>query len=92
MEKPNKIHDDGKNYAYIDKVGIMHVTDEKVSGEKNSANGKIIETPMLCSGGYANINGEEIIVYSETDMRLSADGKPLDTPIPELAELYSKLK
>lgn len=88
----NKLHNDGKNYAYIDKGGIMHVTDERVSGERNSANGKIIETPMLCSGGYPNVNGEEIIVYSEEVMKLSADGKALDTPIPELAELYRKLK
>ena len=87
---PNKSHDDGKNYAYIDKGGIMHVTDERVSGERNSANGKIIETPMLCSGGYPNINGQEVIVYSETEMKV--DDKMLEVPISELAELYSKLK
>ena len=88
----NKLHNDGKNYAYIDKGGIMHVTDERVSGERNSANGKILEVDMPCSGGYANVGGEEIIVYSEDVMKLSANGKALDEPIKELAELYRKLK
>lgn len=80
-----------KKFMYIDKTGILHIVSSKEGAEKNSANGKVIETEYPAEGGYpvAEVNGikEEVIVYDEEHMKVSARGKYIDV-IPELAELY----
>lgn len=83
-----------KNYAYLSGKGILHIVKERKTAEEHrSRNCKIVETEYPAHGGYPYCSGDEIIVYSETDMRLAANGAPLATErYPDLAELYGSCK
>lgn len=74
-------------FAYIDKGGIMHVTEREDWAKEYSANGKYVKTDAAASGGYPLEGGEQIIVYSPEDMRLEAEGPKLE-PIARLGKLY----
>lgn len=80
-------------YAYLDKAGIMHVVAKKDTAKEYSKTGKVVETEIEANHGYPVADGEEIIVYAEDDMRLSAEGDKLDAgKYPQLAELYRACK
>ena len=51
----------------------------------------IVLTDIEYKYGYPVINGEQIIVYSPTLMKLEANGEKINS-IPALAELYNKYK
>lgn len=84
-----------KNFAYLDKAGILHVVEGKETAEKYSMNGKVIETEITAKGGYPTAmyrdHMEEIIVYDEETMKVEARGMKIEV-IPELAELYAACK
>ena len=79
-----------KGYAYLTKGGIMKVVENPntamgAKGEQSN----IVLTDIEYKYGYPVINGEQIIVYSPTLMKLEATGEKIDD-IPSLAELYKK--
>lgn len=77
-----------KNYAYLSEKEILHVVKDRETAEMY-ATGRIVETELAARGGYPLADGEEIIVYSETDMRLAAKGAKLpEGKYPALAALY----
>lgn len=83
-----------KKFAYIDNSGILHIVTKKEDAEKYSRNGKVVETDILSSKGYPLADGDEIIVYSETEMKKEANNKILldINKYPHLSELYKNCK
>lgn len=87
-------------FAYLDKGNILHVVSSRETAEEYSKNGTIVETEIPFSGGYPEIGGEGIIVYSETEMTFgeeNPDGTPkmINNPerkYPHLAALYAECK
>ena len=79
-----------KRYAYLTEAGILHINSSLEGAKENAANGKIIETYIEAEHGYPVFNGEQIIVYSPTVMKLDAQSDKTIDPIPELAELYKQ--
>lgn len=79
-----------KKFAYLTGKGILHIVkDKKTAEESAKLNGRVVETEFPARHGYPFVGGDEIIVYSETDMRLEANGAPLDAEKHrDLAELY----
>ena len=80
-----------KKYAYLDKGGILHVSGSFDTAKNYSANGVVVETTVKAEHGYPIVNGEQIIVYDEETMKITADGATLK-PISALAELYSQCR
>lgn len=84
----------GKNCSYVTPAKILHVTDNRVSGEARSGNGRIIEVDIPCLNGYP---------YSDewkTDVRVEAKDQVWDRfgrvdhpyqKYPEIMALYDKL-
>lgn len=82
-----------EKFAYLDKGGILHISGNESIAREYSGNGKVVKTEYPAGGGYPEVGGEEIIVYSETVMKLEAKGEPLDaSQYPTLSELYRKCK
>lgn len=83
-----------KNYAYLTEAGILHLVNKEETALQEIRKGKIVETGIEARGGYPVVNGEEIIVYNETTMKLAAkDTDTLDVlKYPQLAELYKKCR
>ena len=80
-----------RKFAYLDKGGILHVSGSYDTAKNYSANGVVVETTVKAEHGYPVVNGEQIIVYNEETMKITADGDKLE-PIPVLAMLYSQCK
>ena len=80
-----------KKYAYLAKGGILHVSGSYDTAKNYSANGVVVETTVKAEHGYPVVNGEQIIVYNEETMKITADGAILK-PIPVLAELYKQCR
>ena len=79
-------------YAYLDKGGILHISNSYDTAKNYSKNGKVIETTVPAEHGYPiREDGEGVIVYSETEMKITADGACIEV-IPELAALYTACK
>ena len=79
-----------KKYAYIDKVGIMHLVDTREVAEDFKKRGKVVETEIKAKNGFPiDETGEGVIVYGENEMKYEAKGADI-VPIPALAELYKK--
>lgn len=79
-----------KFYFYLTDAGIMKaVENPNTAMEAKGENSNIILADIECEYGYPVVNGEQIIVYSPTLMKLEATGGEIDA-IPELAELYKK--
>lgn len=80
-------------FAYLDKGGILHISGNESVAKEYSRNGKAVKTEHPAGGGYPIVNGEEIIAYSETKMKLEAKGELLNpAKYPTVAELYRKCK
>ena len=86
------------DYAYLTKAGIMHIA-EKSSAENSKEQGVIVPTDIPNSGGYPTAiykgKEEQIIVYSEDEMKIDAtDNEIKDSQVlyPHLVELYRKCK
>lgn len=85
-----------KGYAFIDKGGVLHVVESTQDAERNSTNGKVIETDIESKHGYPTVNGKQIVIYSVNECYEDANrdgGVKLDTErvYPALAELYKDL-
>lgn len=80
-----------KNYAYLDKGGILHVSKNYETARTYSKNGIIVETGVEAEHGYPLHSGKQIIVYGPEEMKVTADGADIDI-VPELAKLYNKCK
>ncbi len=79
-----------KVYVYLTDAGIMKaVENPNTAMEFKGENSDIILADIECKFGYPVVNGEQIIVYSPTLMKLEATGEKIDD-IPALAELYKK--
>ena len=78
-----------KNYAYLTKAKILKVVKNPNTAIEAMGESNIILTDIECELGHPVVNGEQIIVYSPTLMKLEAKGKEIDA-IPALAELYKK--
>lgn len=83
-----------KKFAYLDKGGVLHITVNEQTAKEYSKSGKVVETELPASGGYPVVADEEILVYSETKMKLEATSpETLDaTMYPQLAELYKQCR
>ena len=90
----DKIIRDGRNYFYVDKGKTMHGTDERISGETHSFNGKIIERDMPCLNGYPYSD------KGQTDVRVEGKDEVWDRfgrvdhpyqKYPEIMALYDEL-
>ena len=91
-----------KTYAFISKDGILRIRNTENKAKAETANGKYLEVEIdYMDGGYPIWNFKEpeekednfdgVIVYSETEMKVDAQKDKIKI-IPELAELYLKLK
>jgi len=85
-----------KNYAFISTDGILRIRNTEAKAKSETANGKYLEVKIgYMDGGYpaCDFDGklDGVIVYSETEMKVDAQGDKIKV-IPELAELYAKLK
>ena len=78
-------------YAYLDKAGILHITEKEETAKKFSKTGKVVATEVEADHGYPLADGEEIIVYSPTEMKWEAKGPAIEeaeAKYPALAALY----
>lgn len=78
-------------YAYLDKAGILHITEKEETAKKYSVTGKVVATEVEAAHGYPLADGEEIIVYGPTEMKIDAKGSAIEdaeAKYPELAALY----
>ena len=80
-----------RKFAYLDKGGILHVSGSYDTAKNYSANGVVVETTVKAEHGYPVVDREQIIVYNEKTMKITADGDKLE-PIPVLAMLYSQCR
>lgn len=79
-----------KKYAYVDKIGVMHVVDTREVAEDFKQRGKVVETEIAAKNGFPiDEKGEGVIVYGEDKMKYEAKGADI-VPIPTFAELYKK--
>ena len=90
----DKIINDGKNYEYLTAAGIMHATDNRISGETQSGNGRIIEVDIPC------VNGYPYSAKGDTDVRVEGKDEVWDRfgrvdhpyqKYPEIMALYDEL-
>lgn len=82
-------------YAYLDKGAILHISEsEETAKQYAKYSGKVVPTEIEAEHGYPVVNGEEIIVYSETEMKTDAtsDGCLDAAKYSELSKLYSKCR
>ena len=82
-------------YAYLDKGAILHISESEETAKKYAKlNGKVVPTEIPAEHGYPVVGGEEIIVYSETEMKTDAgsDGCLDASKYSELSKLYSKCR
>ena len=81
-----------RKFAYLDKGGILHIAkDIDDATEKAKKGTTVVPTEFPTEHGYPVANGEQIIVYDEETMKITAGGATLK-PIPALAELYSQCR
>lgn len=73
------------DFAYLDKYGILHIVDEKITAEEFAAS-TIVETSIPNKGGFpVTDNGSHIIVYTESG-KYKIGG--VEAPISQLAKDY----
>ncbi len=80
-----------KNYAYLDSAMIMHVVKDEKTAKDYCEHGNIVPTEIPCGGGYPIVGNDEIIVYSETEMKFDAHGKLIkdaEKKYPHISALY----
>ena len=79
-----------KKYAYVDKIGVMHIVDTREVAEDFKQRGKVVETEIKAKNGFPiDETGEGVIVYGEDKMKYEAKGADI-VPIPAFAVLYRK--
>lgn len=82
-----------KNYAYIDKGGILHVVESRKTAEEYTT-GKVVETEVPCAHGYPLHEGKDVTMYSlDTayiggNALLGSGRRAKMTDIPEIVALY----
>mgnify|MGYP004539025695 FL=1 len=82
-----------KNYAYIDKGGILHVVETRKTAEEYTT-GKVVETEVPCEHGYPLHEGKDVTMYSlDTayiggNARLGSGRRVFMNKIPEIVALY----
>ena len=82
-----------KNYAYIDKGGILHVAETRKTAEAYTA-GKVVETEVPCEHGYPLHEGKDVTMYSlDTayiggNARLGSGRRAKMADISEIVALY----
>lgn len=82
-------------YAYLDKGAILHISEsEETAKQYAKYSGKVVPTEIPAEHGYPVVDGEEIIVYSETEMKLDAtsEGSLDASKYSELSKLYGKCR
>lgn len=79
-----------KKFAYLDKVGIMHIVEKMETAVEFCKKGKVVATEIKSAHGFPlDKEGRGVIVYGPEEMKLEADEKNI-TPIPEFAALYKQ--
>lgn len=63
------------SYAYRDKYGILHGTDDYLTALKKSRDGRIFETDLPCNGKYFMINNIVVVDYGNGDIYLGGNKK-----------------
>lgn len=73
------------DFAYLDKYGILHIVDKKVTAEEFAASA-VVETSIPNKGGYPITDeGNHIIVYTK-DRKYKVNR--VEAPIDQLAKEY----
>lgn len=81
-----------RKFAYLAEGGILHITKNIDDATEFADEGTtVVPTEFPAEHGYPVVNGEQIIVYDEETMKITADGATLK-PIPALAELYKQCR
>ena len=85
-----------KQYAYIDRGGILHVSASKKTAQDYSANRKVVETAYPADHGWPLWDGKEVVMYADDEAYINGnagDGKRLNLEkAPELVALYQACK
>ena len=63
-----------KNYAYIDKGGILHVVESRKTAEQYTT-GKVVETEVPCEHGYPLHGGKDVTMYSLDTAYIGGNGR-----------------
>ena len=54
-----------KNYAYIDKQGILRVVSKEETARQTAANGKVVETTVPCKNGTPTLYNKALKAVEE---------------------------
>ena len=63
--KPNEEEKTMKNYAYIDKQGILRVVSGEETARQYTANGKVVETTVPCKNGTPTLYNKALKAVEE---------------------------
>lgn len=70
------------SFAYRDRYGVLHGTDDYLTAVKHSRDGRISQTDLPCSDGYLKINDEIVVDYGDGDIYLGGNkivGRKIDS-------------
>lgn len=79
-----------KNFAYLDKYGVLHVVAEESTAK---AHGNYVSTDLECEGGYPIVYGE-VTVYEDGKCYINGNernGTVIGTP-DVIQEILNQLK
>lgn len=80
-------------FAYLDRAGILHISDSEKKAKESSEKGRVVPTEYPADDGFPLVDGEAIIVYSETVMKKNFKSPFLDVSMyPQLVDLYRRCK
>lgn len=54
-----------KNYAYIDKQGILRIVSKEETARQTAANGKVVETTVPCKNGTPTLYNKALKAVEE---------------------------
>ena len=88
-----------RKYAYIDKGGVLHITEKQINARKYSKNDRYVITEIESKHGYPVVkkgkNTTEIVVYSLEEAYINGnrtDGVKVDLyNYPVIKEIYEQL-
>lgn len=79
-----------KGYAYLDKYGILHISEEKDEAIKYALfNEKVVETELPFSAGYPVDDEDNAMVVDMLENKIKCRGEEVD--LDELREVYPAL-
>ena len=77
-----------KGYAYLDKYGVLHVSEVEVDAKASAKSGKVVEVSYAFGGGYplADVK-KDIHIRVEIDEKIARIGKE-EFSFDELRQKY----